>query len=108
MSSGTSAATNSSDRTAVMPGATAALWLLLGINLFNYIDRQVLSAVLPKLALDATLFSPTDPNLQMKLGWLTTAFLVSYMLLSPVFGWLSDTRSRWLLVGVGVIVWSLA
>ncbi len=88
--------------------AKSALWLLLGINLFNYIDRQVLSAVLPKLALDATLFAPTDPNLKMKLGWLTTAFLVSYMLLSPVFGWLSDHRSRWLLVGIGVIVWSLA
>jgi len=91
-----------------MPGATAALLLLFSINLFNYIDRQVLSAVLPKLALDATLFSPSDPNLQMKLGSLTTAFMVSYMLLSPLFGWLGDTRSRWLLVGIGVILWSLA
>lgn len=95
-------------RTTVMPGAARALWLLLGINLFNYIDRQVLSAVLPKLALDATLFRPDDPNLQTKLGLLTTAFMVSYMLLSPVFGWLGDTRSRWMLVGIGVILWSLA
>jgi MFS transporter, Spinster family, sphingosine-1-phosphate transporter len=92
----------------VAPGATAALWLLLGINLFNYIDRQVLSAVLPKLALDATLFSPRDPNLNLKLGLLTTAFIVSYMLLSPVFGRLGDTRSRWMLVGIGVILWSMA
>jgi MFS family permease len=98
----------STTTSASSPVARYALWLLLGINLFNYIDRQVLSAVLPKLALDATLFAPTDPNLKMKLGWLTTAFLVSYMLLSPVFGWLSDRRSRWLLVGIGVIVWSLA
>jgi MFS transporter, Spinster family, sphingosine-1-phosphate transporter len=90
------------------PGAATALWLLLAINLFNYIDRQVLSAVLPKLALDATLFRPDDPNLQTKLGALTTAFMVSYMLLSPLFGWLGDTRSRWLLVGIGVILWSLA
>ena len=93
---------------AIAPGAAAALWLLLAINLFNYIDRQVLSAVLPKLALDATLFQPDDPNLQTKLGALTTAFMVSYMLLSPVFGWLGDTRSRWMLVGIGVILWSLA
>ncbi len=92
----------------IAPGAAAALWLLLAINLFNFIDRQVLSAVLPKLALDATLFRPDDPNLQTKLGALTTAFMVSYMLLSPVFGWLGDTRSRWMLVGIGVIVWSLA
>jgi len=100
--------TNSSGPSSIRPGAPAALWLLLGINLFNYIDRQVLSAVLPKLALDATLFAPNDPNLQAKLGLLTTAFMVSYMLLAPVFGWLGDTRSRWLLVGVGVILWSLA
>ncbi len=27
------------------PGAKGALWLLLAINLFNWIDRQVLAAV---------------------------------------------------------------
>jgi MFS transporter, Spinster family, sphingosine-1-phosphate transporter len=90
------------------PRAGLALALLLAINLFNYIDRQVLSAVLPKLELDATLFDPADPWLKFKLGWLTTAFFVSYMLFSPVFGRLGDTRSRWALAGVGVIVWSLA
>jgi MFS family permease len=93
---------------AVQRGAATALCLLLAINLFNYIDRQVLSAVLPKLALDASLFAPDDPNLRRKLGYLTSAFLISYMLLSPVFGWLGDTRSRWRLVGAAVIVWSLA
>ena len=63
---------------------------------------------LPKLELDARSFRPDDPLLKFKLGSLTTAFLVSYMLLSPVFGRLGDTRSRWALVGIGVIVWSLA
>jgi MFS family permease len=92
----------------VTPRAGLALALLLSINLFNYIDRQVLSAVLPKLELDASLFRPDDPWLKFKLGWLTTAFLVSYMLFSPVFGRLGDSRSRWALVGIGVIVWSLA
>src|SRR4051812_11180884 len=90
------------------PRAGLALGLLLAINLFNYIDRQVLSAVLPKLELDATLFNPADPWLKFKLGWLTTAFLVTYMLASPVFGRLGDTWSRWSLVGIGVILWSLA
>ena len=56
-------------RPAPVVSAALALLLLVLINLFNYIDRQVLSAVLPKLALDATLFQPNDPNLQMKLGW---------------------------------------
>jgi MFS family permease len=101
-------APNAQGPSGALPGASAALWLLLAINLFNYIDRQVLSAVLPKLALDATLFAPDDPNLRRKLGYLTSAFLVSYMLLSPVFGWLGDKRSRWLLVGIGVTLWSLA
>ena len=43
-------------------GAKAALAILLAINLFNYIDRQVLSAVLPRLQLDGTIISPTDPD----------------------------------------------
>ncbi len=92
----------------VLPGARTALLLLLGINLFNYIDRYILAAILPKLELDAEMFSATDPNLKFKLGTLTTAFMITYMLLSPVFGWLGDQRSRWMLVGIGVILWSLA
>lgn len=93
---------------AVAPRAGLALALLTSINLFNYIDRQVLSAVLPKLELDATLFRPDDPLLKFKLGLLTTAFLVSYMVISPIFGRLGDKISRWWLVSFGVIVWSLA
>lgn len=89
----------------VMPGARAALILLILINLFNYIDRQVLSAVLPEI--QRTLL-PGQPNADQKAGWLATAFLFSYMLLSPVFGWLADRMSRWILVGIGVLLWSLA
>ncbi|MFO0823204.1 MAG: MFS transporter [Gemmataceae bacterium] len=91
-----------------VPGAGWALALLLGINLFNYIDRQILSATLPKIRLDATIFRPDDPLAQTKLGALTTAFMVAYMCLSPLFGRLGDTMSRWLLVGIAVILWSLA
>jgi MFS transporter, Spinster family, sphingosine-1-phosphate transporter len=85
-----------------------ALWLLLGINLFNYIDRQVLSAVLPKLELEASLFDPQDSWLQFKLGSLTSAFMFAYLIFSPIFGWLGDRYSRWKLVAIGVILWSLA
>lgn len=93
---------------APVPGARAALALLLAINLFNYVDRQVLSAVLPLLEVDADLFDPTDRWLEFKLGLLTSAFLVSYTVLSPVFGWFGDRGRRWVVVGVGVAVWSLA
>ena len=95
-------------RTSPVPGANTALAVLLAINLFNYIDRQILSAVLPKLQLDAALFNPADPWLQTKAGALTTAFMISYMLLSPVFGRLGDRLSRWLIVGLAVTVWSVA
>jgi MFS family permease len=90
---------------APLPGARTALVLLLAINLFNYIDRQVLAAVLPKIR--AALLAD-DPYAQTKLGLLTTAFIVAYMVFAPLFGWLGDRTSRWLLVGVGVILWSLA
>ena len=93
---------------AAAPGAWPALALLLVINLFNYIDRQVLSAVLPTLKRDGTLFDPLDPWRNFKLGLLTTAFMVSYMLLSPAFARAADHVRRWWIVGVGVVLWSLA
>jgi hypothetical protein len=42
------------------PGALTALALLLGINLFNYIDRQVLAAVEPQIR--ETFFATSDRN----------------------------------------------
>ena len=87
------------------PGAWRALALLLGINLFNYIDRYILSAVEPTLRKE--LFAG-DPRAMTKTGWLASAFLISYMVLAPVFGRLADRYSRWLLVGAGVALWSLA
>src|SRR5215218_7340352 len=94
-------ATTPSQEPPPRPGARAALVLLLGINLFNYIDRQVLAAVEPLLREHFKVS-------QSKMGWLATAFLLSYMVFSPLFGWLGDRFSRWVLVAVGVILWSLA
>lgn len=85
--------------------ARVSLTLLLLINLFNYIDRYILAAVLPRIGSEML---AGDPNANQKLGWLATAFLLAYMLTSPLFGWLADRMSRWLLIGVGVVVWSLA
>jgi MFS family permease len=86
------------------PRSTVAL--LLVINLFCYIDRYILSAVAPSIR--STFFAPDDPNALEKTGWLFTAFLVSYMVASPLFGWLADRMSRWVLIAIGVAVWSLA
>jgi predicted MFS family arabinose efflux permease len=97
-------------------GARMALTVLLLINLFNYIDRQVLAAVEPNIRAE---FFPkyTDPETGQEkepqeakfwMGLLSTAFLVTYMLTAPVFGWLANRMSRWWLIAIGVLVWSLA
>ena len=78
-----------------------ALLLLLAINLLNFIDRYVLAGVVPQVQAE---FHASDSQV----GWLATAFLLSYTLAAPLFGWLADRHSRWPLVGLGVIVWSLA
>jgi len=92
-----------------VPHANRYLVLLVAINLFNYIDRQVLSAVLPRMQLDGTLFAPGDPNAQLKVGLLTSAFMAAYMVCSPIFGWLDGRRARrWIILGVGVTLWSIA
>jgi MFS family permease len=101
---------------APVPGARLALTLLVLINLFNYIDRQVLAAVEPSIRAE---FFPAvaDPVTgEMKepakaktgMGVLSTAFLVTYMLTAPIFGWLANRMRRWALIGIGVILWSLA
>ena len=88
------------------PGARTALALLLGINLFNYIDRQVLAAVEPQIR--ATFFAANDQNAMAITGTLGTAFLITYMLAAPALGWLSDRFSRWIIIGLAVVLWSLA
>lgn len=86
--------------------ARAGLFLLIAINLFNYIDRQVLAAVEPELR--ATFFSPTDVNAMAKTGALGMVFLIIYMLAAPMLGWLADRFSRWAIIGTCVIFWSIA
>ncbi len=86
--------------------ARFALALLLGINLLNYIDRYVLAAVEPQIR--AAFFHAGDPNAMAVTGLLGTAFFVTYMLAAPALGWLSDRFSRWIIIGVAVLLWSLA
>jgi MFS family permease len=86
-----------------------ALYLLIAISLFNYIDRQVLSAVLPKIETDPAFGLLGDPNAKFWKNLLATAFLVSYMVFAPLFGWLGDRLGRrWRLIGLAIMSWSLA
>lgn len=87
-------------------GAWGAVALLLALNLLSYIDRYILAAVEPQIR--QTFFAVDDPNALAKTGGLATAFLVSYMVAAPLFGWLADRFSRWVLIGIGVFAWSCA
>lgn len=86
--------------------ARLSLGLLLAINLFNYIDRQVLAAVEPSISKE--FFPVGGDKADLWMGALAPAFMVSYMLTAPIFGWLADQMRRWVIIGVGVILWSLA
>lgn len=86
-----------------MRGATTALLLLTGVNLFNYIDRYVVSAVVESLKADRDL-ALTDAQA----GSLMTGLIVVYALTSPFFGTLGDRGSRPRLIAAGVALWSIA
>ncbi len=76
------------------------LFILTGLNLFNYFDRYVLSAVLPSLQRDLQL---NDGDA----GRLATAFMLGYFITSPFFGYFGDRASRKWLIAAGIFVWSL-
>jgi len=86
-------------------GGRAARWalvLLTLINFFNYLDRFVVSALVESLKRSELRL--TDAQL----GSLASAFVLVYMLTSPLFGVLGDRGRRPILIAVGVGLWSVA
>jgi MFS family permease len=78
----------------------ASLAVLTGLNLLDYLDRQLLAAVLPPLQLELGLRDE-------QAGTIATAFMLGYFLTSPIFGYLGDRLPRRWLIAAGVFVWSL-
>ncbi|MGA3144955.1 MAG: MFS transporter [Verrucomicrobiota bacterium] len=76
------------------------LFILTGLNLFNYLDRYVLSAVLTPIQKELGLSDS-------QAGGLGTIFMIGYFVTSPVFGWLGDRCSRKWLIAAGIFVWSV-
>jgi MFS family permease len=77
------------------------LILLTCFNLLNYLDRYLVSAIITDISKEFHL-SDTEA------GRISTAFMLGYFIVSPLFGYLGDRMSRkWLIAG-GVFVWSLA
>jgi MFS family permease len=96
-----SAAASPLTSTAAAQGATRALVVLTAMNLLNYVDRYVPSAVKDLFKEDLGL---TDAETSLPL----TAFVVVYMLASPIFGALADKVPRRVVIAAGVALWSLA
>ncbi len=81
--------------------AWTTLAILSALNMFNYLDRYVMSSVLTPLQKDLGL-SDGDA------GWAASAFMLGYFLAAPVFGYLGDRYPRKYLMLGGVVIWSLA
>lgn len=81
--------------------AAATLGLLFCMNLLDYIDRNILAAVLPRIQQEMGLSST-------QAGGLGPAFLVAYTVFAPLMGWAGDRYNRTRLLVLGVGLWSLA
>jgi MFS family permease len=79
-----------------------ALSVLTLINLLNYLDRYVVSGIVPGLK------APPLGLSDSQVGLLTTAFMLVYMVAAPVFGALGDRGSRTRPIALGVFLWSIA
>jgi len=77
-----------------------ALWVLFGINMMNFFDRQILAAVTEPIRMEWHLNDSA-------LGWLNTAFVLLYAAVGVPLGRLSDRWLRTRILSIGVSVWSL-
>lgn len=77
-----------------------ALWVLFGINLLNFFDRTLGSALAEPIRRE---FGLTD----QQLGLASTAFIVAYAVVGLPLGRLADTRDRTRLSAIGVAFWSV-
>ncbi|XP_017479958.1 PREDICTED: protein spinster isoform X1 [Rhagoletis zephyria] len=84
-------------------GITKTQWftvvVLCFVNLINYMDRFTIAGVLTDIQDD---FKIGDDDG----GLLQTAFVLSYMICAPVFGYLGDRYSRRWIMAIGVLLWS--
>ncbi|MCS7079143.1 MAG: MFS transporter [Chloracidobacterium sp.] len=95
------AATAAASPSRAMTYAYFVLATLTLLNLLNYIDRYIFSALVPYIKADT---GYTDAQL----GLIGSAFTWVYTLCSPLFGYFGDRYHRGRLIAAGIFVWSLA
>ncbi|RUS73015.1 hypothetical protein EGW08_019221 [Elysia chlorotica] len=81
--------------------AYLTLGILLFVNLLNYMDRYTVSGVLIKIK---EYYHDLENS---EAGLIQTAFICSYMVFSPVFGYLGDRYTRKYLMAGGILLWAL-
>lgn len=81
--------------------AHSILAVLAALNFLNYIDRSILFSVQPLIQRE---FGLRD----LETGYITTAFIVCYMVAAPPLGYLADRVARRPVIVTGAIIWSLA
>lgn len=83
---------------------TSAEWctvlILFFVNLINYMDRLTIAGILTKIQEEYKIGDAEG-------GLLQTAFVLSYMIFAPLFGYLGDRYSRQAIMGFGVFLWSI-
>jgi len=83
---------------------TTRQWITVGVlvyvNLINYMDRLTIAGILEEVKHEF------NANNAMG-GLLQTAFIVSYMIFAPLFGYLGDRYSRKAIMAAGVFLWSI-
>ena len=81
--------------------AMTALIALSLLNLLNYLDRNLVSALVEPLRHE---FGVSD----LRIGLLGTVFLVVYTIAAPLFGSLGDRGIRTRVLAAGAVLWSIA
>ncbi|CAE1177147.1 SPNS [Acanthosepion pharaonis] len=79
--------------------AFSSVLVLFLINLLNYMDRYTIAGILE----DVKSYYSLDNK---ESGLLQTAFILSYMAFSPIFGYLGDRFNRKYLMAMGILFWS--
>ncbi|XP_031844593.1 lysolipid transporter protein spinster isoform X2 [Nomia melanderi] len=79
-------------------------WITVGVlcfvNLINYMDRFTIAGMLTDIKANFKLGND-------ELGFLQTAFILSYMVFAPLFGYLGDRYNRKIIMSSGVFLWCL-
>ena len=84
-----------------VPSPRTALAALTTLNFLNYLDRFIPAAILPSILKELGLTDTQGGTLQ-------TLFILTFVVVSPLAGWIGDRAPRFRLAAVGVLIWSAA